>query len=95
MLTGADLIQAHLQGADLRQAVLSGTYLTRADLEQANLHGADLRGAMLRGALLKETIFPNGMVVSGISTGSLVEQVPILSLKANRTVSPSFAQNTC
>lgn len=96
MLTGADLIQAHLQGADLRQAVLSGTYLTRADLEQANLHGADLRGAMLRGALLKDTIFPNGTVVSSVSgvsaTGRLAEQAPLpsmLSLKAPSTVRPS------
>src|SRR4030042_1528795 len=47
-LTGADLREADLHWADLREANLTG-----ADLSEANLPGADLREANLTGADLR------------------------------------------
>ena len=46
----ADLYDADLCGANLRNANLCGADLRGADLRDANLCGADLRGADLRGA---------------------------------------------
>ncbi len=59
---GADLIGAHLAGADLRGANLRGAYLIGADLRGAELRvadliGADLRDADLRGADLTGALF--------------------------------------
>lgn len=51
-LTGVDLSQSHMIGADLRGANLSGANLSGANLEGADLTGADLTGADLTGAFL-------------------------------------------
>lgn len=51
-LTGADLQQRHLIGADLRRADLSGANLTEVNLEGADLEGANLSGANLTQAFL-------------------------------------------
>ena len=57
-LNGADLREANLSGADLsgadlREANLSGANLNGADLREANLSGANLRWANLSGADLR------------------------------------------
>ena len=53
-LRGADLEGAYLRGANLRDADLAGANLRGANLEGANLRGADLAGAYLRGANLRD-----------------------------------------
>ena len=52
-LTGADLVRADLVRADLRGADLIGADLVRADLRGADLRGANLYGADLREANLR------------------------------------------
>ncbi|EPF2701516.1 pentapeptide repeat-containing protein [Salmonella enterica subsp. enterica serovar Altona] len=52
-LRDADLCGAYLRDADLRDADLFGAYLRGADLRGADLRDADLRGANLRGAYLR------------------------------------------
>ena len=52
-LRDADLRDANLHGADLRGADLRGANLRGADLHGANLRGADLHGANLHGAYLR------------------------------------------
>jgi uncharacterized protein YjbI with pentapeptide repeats len=47
------LIEAQLQGAQLRRAQLQGAQLRRAQLQGAQLRGAQLQGAHLRGAQLQ------------------------------------------
>ncbi|EIX0428128.1 pentapeptide repeat-containing protein [Salmonella enterica] len=49
---GADLCDANLRGADLRDANLCDANLRGANLRDANLCDANLRGANLRGANL-------------------------------------------
>ena len=71
---GADLREANLWRADLREANLRGADLWRADLTEANLReadlwradlaganlrGADLLGATLRGANLRDAKLPD------------------------------------
>ena len=51
-LTGVNLSQAHLIGADLRGANLTGADLTEANLEGADLTGANLTGVDFTGAFL-------------------------------------------
>jgi len=51
-LAGANLWEARLSGADLRNQDLRGAVLWRANLTNADLRGADLRGAILLGAIL-------------------------------------------
>lgn len=51
-LTGVNLSQVHIIGADLRGANLSGANLSGANLEGADLTGANLTGADLSGAFL-------------------------------------------
>ena len=51
-LQTADLVQTHLQGANLAEADLSRAYLYAADLNKANLSKADLHGADLWAANL-------------------------------------------
>jgi len=56
-LRGANLVEAHLQGADLRDvqlegAILSGAHLQKADLRDVQLEGAILSGTQLQGANL-------------------------------------------
>lgn len=46
-LSGADLSEVNLRGADLRSADLSYAYLSGFDLSEANLRGADLHSADL------------------------------------------------
>jgi uncharacterized protein YjbI with pentapeptide repeats len=53
-LSNANLTQAHLIGADLRNADLRG-----ANLTEANLEGADMTGANLKGANLTESFLTN------------------------------------
>ena len=52
-LRNANLCDADLRGADLRGADLCGADLRGANLRGANLRNADLRGANLRGANLR------------------------------------------
>jgi hypothetical protein len=52
-LCNADLIDATLDGAQLRDADLSGAHLSGAHLRDADLRGAYLSGAFLRGANLR------------------------------------------
>ena len=52
----ANLSEANLRGADLREANLSEANLRGADLRRANLSWADLRGADLRGANLDYSV---------------------------------------
>ncbi len=63
-LTGANLANEHLIGADLREAnltdaVLSGANLEGADLTGATLVNTDLSGAFLTNALLDEALINN------------------------------------
>jgi uncharacterized protein YjbI with pentapeptide repeats len=63
-LTGANLANEHLIGADLREAdltdaVLSGANLEGADLTGATLVNTDLSGAFLTNALLDEALISN------------------------------------
>jgi uncharacterized protein YjbI with pentapeptide repeats len=52
-LSGANLRSAYLRGADLSSADLSGANLFGANLRSADLSGADLSGAYLSGANLR------------------------------------------
>ena len=54
-LRGADLSEAILSGSNLPWAILKGAELIGADLSGANLQGANLRGADLSGTLLTDT----------------------------------------
>jgi Pentapeptide repeats (8 copies) len=68
-LRDADLSGANLSGADLRDAVLSGANLSGADLRDADLSGANLSGANLRdadlsGANLRDAVL-SGANLSG------------------------------
>lgn len=63
-LTGANLTNEHLIGADLREADLTNAVLSGANLEGADLTGAilvntDLSGAFLTNALLDEALISN------------------------------------
>ncbi len=63
-LTGANLADEHLIGADLREADLSNAVLSGANLEGADLTGAilvntDLSGAFLTNTLLDEALIRN------------------------------------
>ncbi len=58
-LAGVTLTEAHLIGADLRQADLRGANLTDSNLEGADLAGADLTGANLTSAFLTNTNLAN------------------------------------
>jgi uncharacterized protein YjbI with pentapeptide repeats len=59
VLIGADLSHANLGNANLRETSFQG-----ADLSFADLRGAFLSRSGLSGAQLKETIMPDGTVVS-------------------------------
>ena len=52
-LSGAELWDASLEGADLQEVDLSDADLWKASLEGANLREANLHGAFLRGAVLQ------------------------------------------
>jgi hypothetical protein len=56
-LLRANLTGAYLSGADLMRAHLSGAHLLRANLTGADLSGADLRGANFTGAQCNATFF--------------------------------------
>ncbi len=76
VLRGADLrdavlSDAVLRGADLRDAVLSGAYLRGAVLRGADLSGADLRDAVLRGADLSDAVLSDA-VLSGADLSDAV-----------------------
>ncbi|ECF0597811.1 pentapeptide repeat-containing protein [Salmonella enterica subsp. enterica serovar Give] len=58
-LRDANLRDANLRGADLRDANLYGANLRGADLYGANLYGANLRGADLYGANLRGADLPD------------------------------------
>lgn len=83
-LSGVQLIEAGLQGADLSRASLHlacrykadlrGADLSGADLTRVNLQQADLEGANLRSAVLKEANL-NGANLQGAS----LEQADMLS----------------
>src|SRR5205807_1976141 len=51
-LHNATLVNARLNGADLKGADISYAYLIDADLTAADLTGADLRGSLFGGAVL-------------------------------------------
>jgi hypothetical protein len=61
-LRGADLREANLYEADLRGANLRGADLGGANLRGANLYEANLRGANLRGANLFEADLGGGLM---------------------------------
>lgn len=65
-LNGANLIDAELSAADLRNANLGGAKLTRANLRSVNLQGANLSGANLDHAHLHEANL-KGANLSGTS----------------------------
>ena len=62
-LSGANLIMANLRRADLSGANLIGANLLGADLSEANLGGADLREATLRGAKLRKADMKKGNLI--------------------------------
>ena len=59
-LSGANLSGANLSGANLSGADLSGAYLSSANLSGADLSGANLSGANLSSAYLSSLITING-----------------------------------
>ena len=62
-LRGADLRNANLRDADLRGADLRNADLRGADLRDADLCGADLRGADLRDAILCDANFDQAKII--------------------------------
>jgi hypothetical protein len=74
---GADLRDAVLSGAnlrcaDLRDAVLSGANLRCADLTRAYLRGAYLRGADLTGAYLRGADLTGAFLTRAVLTGAVL-----------------------
>ncbi|MCH7915277.1 MAG: pentapeptide repeat-containing protein, partial [Deltaproteobacteria bacterium] len=58
-LQGANLREANLRGVNLHEANLQGAYMIKADLQEANLVGANLQeatpyGANFQGAVLRD-----------------------------------------
>jgi hypothetical protein len=70
ILRDANLYNADLRGAILRDANLTGADLGGANLRRANLQGANLTGAYLGGAILTNAILPD---ISWIIPGCLVQ----------------------
>ena len=62
-LRDADLSGAYLSGANLRDAYLSGADLRDANLSGANLRDAKLNYARMKGAILCNTTMPDGSVI--------------------------------
>ncbi len=69
-LRGADLRDANLSRADLSGVVLSRSYLRNAYLRDALLRHADLRGANLNGAKLRNAILRGANLNSTILTNA-------------------------
>ena len=66
----ADLVGANLEGANLRSANLRGADLVGANLEGANLRGANLEGANLRGANLRGAYLEGANLVDAYLEGA-------------------------
>ena len=60
-LTGADFTGAQCQGCFFRDAILVGADFTGANLESADLTRADLRGAIMTGANMEDAIFDDAI----------------------------------
>ena len=69
----ADLVGANLEGANLRSANLRGADLVGANLEGANLRGANLEGANLRGANLRGAYLEGANLVGANLRGAYLE----------------------
>jgi uncharacterized protein YjbI with pentapeptide repeats len=72
-LRGANLSDADLSKADLRAADLNGADLSGADLGKADLSEADLIGVNLRGADLKEADMSNAKPIGADMDGAIFE----------------------
>ena len=88
-LEGADLRNANLTGAsfrytDLRDADLSGVLLNGADLTITNLSGANLIGADLTGAILRHTNL-EGAILDEVKSGN-IDGTPILPLDKQMSI---------
>jgi len=84
-LQGADLREANLHNAQLDSVNLQGAHLQKADLREANLFGAQLQGADLREANLRFTNLLDADLTDADLTGSLVFGTSAWKLKLDRT----------
>ena len=64
----ANLVEANLSGADLRDAWLNGADLTSANLTEANLSNAQLSGTILSNAILRDVNFQDAYIGSAVLT---------------------------
>jgi uncharacterized protein YjbI with pentapeptide repeats len=83
-LRGANLFQASLSGADLREANLSRADLFRANLFQASLSRADLREANLSGTDLRGANLSNANLNNANLRGANLFQASLSGANINR-----------
>jgi hypothetical protein len=78
-LSGADLVDAKLEGSVLRNTALQGVHLNCADLTQADLSGTDLSGADLSGAKLSGAKLMGADLINAIVTEGQLDQAHSLT----------------
>ena len=89
-LRDANLTDADLGGAYLRGANLNDAKLTVADLKGANLQGANLQGADLKGANLQGAYLEGANLTGTILEKKAEKQPEVVSVKAESTIRSEF-----
>ena len=84
-MSGADLLEACLAGADLSGAVLRRTNLMEADLSDTNFSGADLSGADLSRTNLTGAVLQGADLSGACLRGSYVDETDFEGVRSDRS----------